>query len=127
MSRANERLVMHAGGAGPNFMKLASIYFGLRGSLIRLEQVAIVAITNSGEVQGETTFVGTPCLILRNGTERPVAVDIGTHSLIGDDPRALEPCLARIPAGADKRGQVPELWDGNAGARVGRMIAAALQ
>jgi UDP-N-acetylglucosamine 2-epimerase (non-hydrolysing) len=94
---------------------------------VRLQQAATVVITDSGGVQEETTFLGTPCLTLRTTTERPVTVDVGTNTLVGDDPRALEPYLAQILEGTYKRGSIPELWDGNAGVRIGRMIAATLQ
>ena len=91
---------------------------------IRLQQLAAVVITDSGGVQEETTFLGTPCLTLRTTTERPVTVDVGTNTLVGDDPGDLWPHLEQVFAGTYKRGGVPELWDGEAGTRIGRLIAA---
>lgn len=80
-------------------------------------------ITDSGGVTEETTVLGVPCVTLRNTTERPETVTVGTNELIGTDPAALEPALARLFAGQWKKGGIPELWDG----RTGERIAAALE
>lgn len=93
---------------------------------ISLQQRAAVVITDSGGVQEETTFLGTPCLTLRTTTERPVTIEVGTNTLVGDDPDALTPYLSQVLDGSYKRGQVPELWDGRAGERIGKLIAARL-
>lgn len=91
---------------------------------VRFQQLAAVVITDSGGVQEETTFLGTPCLTLRTTTERPVTVEVGTNTLVGDDPGNLWPHLEQVLAGSYKRGGIPELWDGDAGTRIGRLIAA---
>lgn len=91
---------------------------------IRLQQLAAVVVTDSGGVQEETTFLGTPCLTLRTTTERPVTVEVGTNTLVGDDPGNLWPHLEQVFAGTYKRGGIPELWDGDAGTRIGRLIVA---
>jgi UDP-N-acetylglucosamine 2-epimerase (non-hydrolysing) len=80
-------------------------------------------ITDSGGVTEEATVLGVPCLTMRDNTERPETITIGTNELIGSDPSALEPALARLMAGQWKKGSIPEKWDGRAGER----IVAALE
>lgn len=94
---------------------------------IALQQRAAVVITDSGGVQEETTFLGVPCLTLRTSTERPVTIEVGSNTLVGDDPNALTPHLEQVFDGTYKRGSIPELWDGNAGKRIARMIADFLR
>lgn len=75
-------------------------------------------ITDSGGITEETTVMGVPCLTLRDNTERPETVSIGTNELIGTDPAKLAPALARLMAGEWKKGAVPEKWDGKAAERI---------
>jgi UDP-N-acetylglucosamine 2-epimerase (non-hydrolysing) len=84
---------------------------------------ARAVITDSGGVTEETTVMGVPCLTLRDTTERPETVTIGTNELIGTDSSKLEPALDRLFAGQWKRGGIPPLWDG----RTGERIVAALE
>lgn len=84
-------------------------------------------ITDSGGITEETTVMGVPCITLRNNTERPETVTIGTNELIGTDPINLGPALARLMAGHWKKGAIPEKWDGKAAERIvaelGRLLA----
>jgi UDP-N-acetylglucosamine 2-epimerase (non-hydrolysing) len=80
-------------------------------------------ITDSGGITEETTVMGVPCLTLRDNTERPETVTVGTNELIGTDPAKLGPALARLMAGEWKKGAVPEKWDG----RTAERIVAELQ
>jgi UDP-N-acetylglucosamine 2-epimerase (non-hydrolysing) len=75
-------------------------------------------ITDSGGITEETTVLGVPCLTLRDNTERPETITIGTNELIGTDPRRLAPALARLMAGQWKKGAIPPLWDGKAAERI---------
>ena len=75
-------------------------------------------ITDSGGITEETTVMGVPCLTLRNSTERPETVTIGTNELIGTDPVNLKPALDRLFAGNWKQGGIPPLWDGKTGERI---------
>lgn len=84
---------------------------------------AKAVITDSGGITEETTVLGVPCMTLRDTTERPETVSIGTNALIGTAPAKLAPALERLFAGDWPRGGVPELWDGRAGER----IVAALE
>lgn len=79
---------------------------------------AKAVITDSGGVTEETTVLGVPCVTLRDTTERPETVTIGTNELIGTDPARLKPTLDRLFAGEWKRGGVPEKWDGRTGPRI---------
>ena len=75
-------------------------------------------ITDSGGVTEETTVLGVPCVTLRDSTERPETVTVGTNELIGTDPAALKPALDKLFAGQWKKGSIPEKWDGHTGARI---------
>lgn len=71
-----------------------------------------------GGVTEETTVMGVPCMTLRDTTERPETVTIGTNELVGTDPTRLKPHLDRLFAGRWKRGAIPPLWDGHTGERI---------
>ncbi len=87
---------------------------------------ARAVITDSGGITEETTVLGVPCLTLRDSTERPETVEVGTNELIGTDPAALAPALERLFAGNWKRGAIPEKWDGRAGERIVAELARLL-
>lgn len=75
-------------------------------------------ITDSGGITEETTVMGIPCITLRDNTERPETVTIGTNELIGTRPDAIAPALKKLFAGEWKKGGIPELWDGHAAERI---------
>lgn len=75
-------------------------------------------ITDSGGITEETTVMGIPCITLRDNTERPETITIGTNELIGTNPDAIRPVLNKLFAGDWKKGGVPELWDGKAAERI---------
>lgn len=75
-------------------------------------------ITDSGGVTEETTVMGVPCLTMRDTTERPETIAIGTNELIGSDPSGLGPALTRLMAGRWKQGGIPDKWDGHAAERI---------
>ena len=83
-------------------------------------------ITDSGGVTEETTVLGVPCITLRDTTERPETVTIGTNELIGTDPAALKPVLAQLLAGRWKKGAIPEKWDGHTGERIAEVLERLL-
>lgn len=83
-----------------------------------LVKYAKAVITDSGGITEETTVMGVPCLTLRDNTERPETVKLGSNELIGTDPAALAPALGRVFNGDWKQGSIPPLWDGKTGERI---------
>jgi UDP-N-acetylglucosamine 2-epimerase (non-hydrolysing) len=75
-------------------------------------------ITDSGGITEETTVMGIPCITLRDNTERPETVSIGTNELIGTNPEAIGPSLKKLLAGEWKKGNIPPLWDGKTSERI---------
>ncbi len=89
---------------------------------LALQKHATMVITDSGGIQEETTFLGVPCLTVRNNTERPITVTLGTNVLVGQDPSALHSEGLRILSGNAKKGLVPPLWDGQTGERIADVL-----
>jgi UDP-N-acetylglucosamine 2-epimerase (non-hydrolysing) len=89
---------------------------------LALQARSTVVITDSGGIQEETTYLGVPCLTLRQNTERPITVELGTNILIGDDMAKLRAELSKVAAGHAKRGTLPALWDGHASERIVEVI-----
>jgi len=77
-----------------------------------------VCITDSGGVQEESSYLGVPCLTVRSNTERPVTVDIGTNTLVGDDPSLIEKYVTEVLDGKYKQGTPIPGWDGHAAERI---------
>jgi UDP-N-acetylglucosamine 2-epimerase (non-hydrolysing) len=89
---------------------------------LALQSRAKLVITDSGGVQEETTYLRVPCLTVRENTERPVTVTIGTNMLIGRDPQRLIDESRNVLRGEGKRGDVPPLWDGKASERIADIV-----
>jgi UDP-N-acetylglucosamine 2-epimerase (non-hydrolysing) len=89
---------------------------------LALQRFAKLVITDSGGIQEETTYLGVPCLTVRENTERPVTVTFGTNILVGRDMNRLRREVARILAGDQRPGQVPPLWDGHAAERIAQAV-----
>lgn len=83
-----------------------------------LVQHAKAVITDSGGITEETTVMGVPCITLRENTERPETVDIGTNELVGTNPSAIKPIFDKLWKGKWKKGGIPELWDGEVAERI---------
>jgi UDP-N-acetylglucosamine 2-epimerase (non-hydrolysing) len=87
---------------------------------LRLYSGASFVVTDSGGLQEETTALGIPCLTIRENTERPVTVTMGTNRIVGTDPenlkRAAFEVLENDHRPSDKR--IPPLWDGKAAVRI---------
>jgi len=80
-------------------------------------------ITDSGGITEETTVMGIPCITLRDNTERPETITIGTNELIGTNPEAIKPALDILFSGNWKKGGIPKLWDGNTSDRIIEILA----
>lgn len=83
-----------------------------------LVERARIVITDSGGITEEATVLGVPCMTLRDTTERPETVEIGTNELVGTDPSVIKPWLDLLFDHGWKSGRVPPLWDGGAGRRI---------
>jgi UDP-N-acetylglucosamine 2-epimerase (non-hydrolysing) len=83
-----------------------------------LVENSLAVITDSGGITEETTVMGIPCMTLRENTERPETVKIGSNELIGTDPRAIKPAMEKLFSGNWKKGNIPELWDGKTAERI---------
>jgi UDP-N-acetylglucosamine 2-epimerase (non-hydrolysing) len=90
---------------------------------LALQRRATAVVTDSGGIQEETTYLKVPCLTLRNNTERPVTVTMGTNILVGQDGTMLRAELTKILQGKQKQGTVPPLWDGHAGERIAEILS----
>lgn len=75
-------------------------------------------ITDSGGITEEATLLKIPCLTLRNSTERPETISMGSNVLIGSNPENLEPYIRTIIDGNWKESNVPPLWDGKTSERI---------
>lgn len=75
-------------------------------------------ITDSGGITEETTVLGIPCMTLRNNTERPETITLGTNELLGTDPKAIEPAMKKLFGNKWKKGTIPDLWDGKTADRI---------
>ena len=99
----------------PNFMVVDPVgYLDFH----KLMSEAKFMLTDSGGIQEETTVLGTPCLTLRENTERPVTVTHGTNKLVGSDPKLIVQESRKILAGTAKKGKRPDLWDGKTAGRI---------
>ena len=85
---------------------------------------ARLVLTDSGGVQEETTILGVPCLTLRENTERPITIDMGTNKLIGSDPDAIRAAAAAALDGPAATPSQPPFWDGKAGERIADAVVA---
>lgn len=85
---------------------------------IGLVAASLAVVTDSGGIQEETTYLGVPCLTMRENTERPVTVMVGTNVLLGSDRVRLMQELDKIKVGSFKSGEIPPLWDGLAAERI---------
>ncbi len=92
--------------------------------VLALQSQATLVVTDSGGIQEESTFLGVPCLTVRENTERPVTVSVGTNIMVGGDMERLKTEVDRILAGDIKAGHSPPLWDGKASERLADIVEA---
>jgi len=90
------------------YLDFLSLYSGSR-----------LVLTDSGGIQEETTALGIPCLTLRENTERPITVELGTNVVVGTDPEKIVNAAAAAVNGARKKiARQPPLWDGHTAERI---------
>ena len=85
---------------------------------LKLMGSARLVLTDSGGIQEETTILQVPCLTLRDNTERPVTVELGTNQLVGRDPERIVAAYRKLLAGTGAPGRMPPGWDGRAAGRI---------
>ena len=89
---------------------------------LQLYSGARLVLTDSGGIQEESTYLRVPCLTVRENTERPITIEVGTNVLVGQDMERLRTEVDCILAGTFKTGMIPQLWDGRAGERIADVI-----
>ena len=90
---------------------------------LSLEADAAAVLTDSGGIQEETTYLGVPCFTLRENTERPVTIELGTNRLLGLDPGRITEIPELLGSGPRPDRDPPPLWDGAAGERIAGLLA----
>jgi UDP-N-acetylglucosamine 2-epimerase (non-hydrolysing) len=85
---------------------------------------ASVVLTDSGGLQEETSVLGVPCLTLRENTERPVTVTMGTSRLVGNSPSRIRAAFNDVLEGRWQSGQPIPMWDGKAAMRIASELVA---
>jgi UDP-N-acetylglucosamine 2-epimerase (non-hydrolysing) len=95
-------------------------------TFLALQRDATVVITDSGGIQEETTFLGVPCLTLRENTERPITISLGTNLLVGRDLERMKHEVQHILRGHKKASSPIPLWDGHAADRIADIVVASV-
>jgi len=90
---------------------------------LALEMNAMFVLTDSGGVQEKTTFFHVPCLTIRENTERPITVTLGTNTLVGSDSNTIVRESLNILNGDGKEGDVPEFWDDKVAGRIVKILS----
>lgn len=93
---------------------------------VSLIKNSLMIVTDSGGIQEESTYLQVPCITVRNNTERPVTVTVGTNRLIGTDTSKVELAVEEVLNGKIKKGHIPELWDGQAAERICKIVIEKL-
>lgn len=85
---------------------------------LRLQSEARLVLTDSGGIQEETTYLNIPCITMRENTERPVTVEVGSNIITGVNPGKVLEAARTSLSGETKQGQTPEKWDGKTARRI---------
>ncbi len=86
-----------------------------------------VVLTDSGGLQEETTALGIPCITLRENTERPITVEEGTNTIVGNKTENILNEWRNISLNGGKSGRIPELWDGKTAVRISDILVNFLK
>lgn len=90
--------------------------------LLSMENDSRCIITDSGGIQEESTFLNVPCFTIRENTERPITIDIGSNILVGTKTKDIVSNVENCLNGNCKQGNIPELWDGSTSKRIIEVI-----
>lgn len=95
--------------------------------MLGLQRHATLVLTDSGGVQEETTFLGVPCLTLRENTERPLTITVGTNVLVGRDPSRIRRAIEDVLRSTSRKVLAPPpLWDGQASSRIAEILCRVM-
>jgi len=83
-------------------------------------------VTDSGGITEEATVMGVPCMTLRENTERPETITMGTNELLGVNPEDIQPAMEKLFTDKWKKGSVPPKWDGKTGSRIIEILCKLL-
>ncbi|QHS54266.1 UDP-N-acetylglucosamine 2-epimerase (non-hydrolyzing) [Mucilaginibacter sp. 14171R-50] len=109
------KMLDNAGISAPNLHMIEPLGYLEFNYLV---QHSKAVVTDSGGITEETTIMGVPCMTLRDNTERPETINIGTNELLGTNPKAIGPAFEKLFKGEWKKGRIPELWDGKTAGRI---------
>ena len=108
-----------------NFQRLSNLVmvepFGYI-DFIKLVKESKFVLTDSGGIQEETTILNVPCLTMRENTERPITISVGTNQLVGRNKKRILACAKLILNGKEKKGSIPRFWDGNTSQRIIKIL-----
>jgi UDP-N-acetylglucosamine 2-epimerase (non-hydrolysing) len=93
---------------------------------LKLNSCAKAVLTDSGGIQEETTVLKVPCITLRENTERPITVQIGSNQIVGTDPEKIIAAYRNATSGNWREPQIPPLWDGKAAQRIVKILLEEL-
>ena len=93
---------------------------------LKLQADSRIVLTDSGGVQEETTYLKIPCVTMRENTERPITVDIGSNVLCGSDPDRIINTASAILDGREKKSAIPRFWDGQTSNRIVKILKTKL-
>jgi len=94
---------------------------------MKLMKHSKLVMTDSGGIQEETTFMKIPCLTLRENTERPVTIEVGTNTLCGLDSNKILNSISKIINGKYKKGKIPKYWDGRSAKKIVNILLKKMQ
>jgi len=117
--RTRQKWSAQLGRCNPNLRAIEPLGYL---EFLALQKNAKVVITDSGGIQEETTYLGTPCLTLRENTERPITITLGTNVLIGRDWKLLREKFSEALSGGGRQKSCPPLWDGHASERIAAIL-----
>lgn len=89
---------------------------------LKLMSSAKIVLTDSGGIQEEATILKVPCLTLRENTERPITVEIGSNRVVGTETGKIIEAYTQVRDDGLHESQIPPLWDGRAAERIVRIL-----
>jgi UDP-N-acetylglucosamine 2-epimerase (non-hydrolysing) len=119
--RTKERIREFGIQLAPSVIELPPLSFK---EALYLWKDAVLVMTDSGGLQEETTALKIPCLTLRNNTERPITVSLGSNKLVGNEKENILAAFNSIISEDKKEYRIPPMWDGDASGRIWDIIVS---